>query len=88
MGIDFVGIGTDWGTIFPKPLERLMDAEMLTLGFRPEHRTSWGATVQGYRSWREWPNLIRALVWRGYSDDDLLKLLGANFLRIFRDVVG
>jgi membrane dipeptidase len=88
MGIDKVGIGTDWGTVFPKPLERLMDAEMVKFGFRPEHRTSWGATVEGYRSWREWPNITRALVWRGYSDADITRLLGANFLRIFRDVVG
>jgi membrane dipeptidase len=88
MGIDKVGIGTDWGTVFPKPLERLMDAEMVKFGFRPEHRTSWGATVEGYRSWRDWPNITRALVWRGYSDGDITRLLGANFLRIFRDVVG
>ncbi|MGQ0570078.1 MAG: dipeptidase [Armatimonadota bacterium] len=88
MGIDRVGIGTDWGTLLPRPLERLMDAEMLKFGFRPEHRTSWSATVEGYPSWRDWPNITRALVWRGYSDTDITKLLGANFLRIFRDVVG
>jgi membrane dipeptidase len=88
MGIDKVGIGTDWGTVFPKPLERLMDAEIVKFGFRPEHRASWGATVEGFRSWREWPNITRALVWRGYSDSDITRLLGANFLRIFRDVVG
>lgn len=88
MGIGKVGIGTDWGTVLPKALERLMDAEMVKFGFRPEHRTSWGATVEGYRSWREWPNITRALVWRGYSDGDITRLLGANFLRIFRDVAG
>ena len=88
MGIDRVGIGTDWGAIFPKSLEAMLDAEMLKFGFRPEHRTSWGARVEGYQSWRDWPNITRALVWRGYSDDEIRKLLGTNFLRIFRDVVG
>ena len=88
MGIDRVGIGTDWGAVFPKPLEALMDAEMLKFGFRPEHRTSWGARVEGFQSWREWPNITRALVWSGYSDAEITKLLGANFLRIFHDVVG
>lgn len=88
MGIDRVGIGTDWGAVFPPPLEALLDAEMARFGFRPEHRTSWGARVEGYQSWRDWPNLTRALVWRGYSDNEIIKLLGANFLRIFRDVVG
>jgi len=65
-----------------------MDAEMLKFGFRPEHRTSWGARVEGFQSWREWPNITRALVWSGYSDAEITKLLGANFLRIFHDVVG
>jgi membrane dipeptidase len=88
VGIERVGIGTDWGTVFPKPLIALMDAEMVKFGFRPEHRTSWGATVEGYASWRDWMNLTRALVWRGYSDADITRLLGQNFLRIFRDVVG
>jgi membrane dipeptidase len=88
MGIDHVGIGTDWGAVFPTPLEAMLDAEMARFGFRPEHRASWGARVEGYQSWRDWPNITRALVARGYSDNELVKLLGANFLRIFRDVVG
>jgi membrane dipeptidase len=88
MGIDHVGIGTDWGAVFPKSLEAMLDAEMLRFGFRPEHRTSWGARVEDYQSWCDWPNITRALVGRGYSDNEIIKLLGANFLRIFRDVVG
>ncbi|HET8678855.1 MAG TPA: membrane dipeptidase [bacterium] len=88
MGVERVGIGTDWGAVFPKPLETLLDAEMLRFGFRPEHRTSWGARVQGFGSWRDWPNITRALVGRGYSDGDITGLLGTNFLRIFREVVG
>ncbi|MBI3998699.1 MAG: membrane dipeptidase [Armatimonadetes bacterium] len=88
MGADRVGIGTDWGATFPRPLEPLLDAEMLRFGFRPEHRTTWSARVEGYQSWRDWPNITRALVWRGYSDSEIRGLLGANFLRIFRTVVG
>ena len=88
MGIDRVGIGTDWGAVFPKSLETMLDAEMVRFGFRPEHRTSWSARVEGYQSWCDWPNFTRALVGRGYSDNEIIKLLGANFLRIFRDVVG
>jgi membrane dipeptidase len=33
-------------------------------------------------------NLTRCLVKRGYSDDDIQAILGGNFLRLFRDVVG
>lgn len=32
------------------------------------------------------PNLTKALVARGYSDEDIEKILGGNFLRIFRQV--
>ncbi len=88
MGPDKTGIGTDWGTVYPKPLERLMDEEMFKFGFRREHHVSWGATVEGYRSWRDWPNITRTLVHGGYSDRDITGLLGANFVRIFREVVG
>jgi membrane dipeptidase len=88
MGAHRVGVGTDWGAVFPKPLEALLDAEMIKFGFRPEHRTSWGARVEGFQSWRDWPNITRALVWRGYTDAEITGLLGANFLRVFRDVVG
>ena len=52
-------------------------------GFREEHPVDWAATLDGYRSWRDWPNLTRALVGRGYSDDDARGLLGGNFLRVF-----
>jgi membrane dipeptidase len=34
------------------------------------------------------PNLTAALLKRGYSDDDIKKIMGANFLRVIREVVG
>lgn len=45
--------------------------EMKRFGFRPEHRVDWAATVEGYERWQDWPNLTRALVARGYSDEDI-----------------
>jgi membrane dipeptidase len=32
------------------------------------------------------PNLVRGLAERGYSDDDILKILGGNALRVMREV--
>ena len=32
-------------------------------------------------------NLTRALVWRGYSDEDIHKVLGGNLLRLFRETL-
>jgi membrane dipeptidase len=32
------------------------------------------------------PNLLRGLMERGFSDDDILKILGGNTLRVMRQV--
>jgi len=32
------------------------------------------------------PNITKGLVARGYSDDEIEKILGGNFLRVFRNV--
>ena len=34
------------------------------------------------------PNITRGLVSRGYSEDEIVKILGGNFLRVFREVIG
>lgn len=35
---------------------------------------------------KDLPNLTRALVWGGFSDDEIAKILGLNFLRVFEHV--
>jgi membrane dipeptidase len=87
-GIDHVGVGTDWGAVFPRELADKMNQEMNVIGFRPEHRVDWNAQMPDYRSWEDWPNITRRLVQRGFSDDDIAKILGLNFLRVFERVVG
>jgi len=34
------------------------------------------------------PNITKELVRRGYSDEDIEKILGGNFMRVFRQVCG
>jgi membrane dipeptidase len=34
------------------------------------------------------PNVTRELVKRGYSDEDILKILGGNHMRVFKQVIG
>lgn len=36
----------------------------------------------------KWRNITRALVKRGYSDEDVKKLIGRNTLRLLETVVG
>ena len=57
VGVDFVGIGSDFDGISAPPME-MEDVTCL-------------------------PNITRELVKRGYSDDDIRKILGGNFMRVF-----
>jgi membrane dipeptidase len=45
-----------------------------------------GATPQGIDSAADLPNITHALLDRGYNAADLKKILGANTLRVFREV--
>ena len=44
--------------------------------------------VQGLEDRSQWPNLTRGLVKRGYSDGDIRKILGENFLRVWDQAAG
>ncbi len=87
-GIDHVGVGTDWGTMYPRELADKLNQEMNVIGFRPEHRVDWNAHMPDFRTWEDWPNITRRLVQRGFSDEDIQKILGLNFLRVFERVAG
>lgn len=41
---------------------------------------------EGMEDISKMPNLVRGLMERGFSDDDILKILGGNTLRVMRDV--
>jgi len=45
-----------------------------------------GATPQGMDSAADLPKITQALLDRGYSADDIRKILGGNLLRVFREV--
>lgn len=45
-----------------------------------------GATPEGLDSAADLPKITQALLDRGYSADDIHKILGGNLLRVFRDV--
>ena len=58
------------------------------LGFRPEHRLSDLHRMPDFDQPTDWPNITVKLAERGFTEDELRKLLGLNFLRVFREVVG
>lgn len=98
IGIDHVGIGTDKagpgpGTEslveYPPTLPRARPGAFDWAGFRlDEHRLTREYRLHGYESFGDWPNLTAALARWGFNEEELRKLLGLNFLRVFREVVG
>ncbi|HSW11001.1 MAG TPA: membrane dipeptidase [Bacillota bacterium] len=87
-GIDHVGIGTDWGAVYPRELADALNREMGLIGFRAEHRVDWNATMPDYRSWQDWPGITASLLEDGFTKEEVQKLLGLNFLRVFEQTVG
>ncbi len=97
-GIDHVGIGTDKagkgpGTEsiveYPASMPRHRPGTFDWAGFRlKEHRLTPEYHLKGYDTFADWPNLTVALAQWGFNEDELRKLLGLNFLRVFREVAG
>ena len=98
MGIDHVGIGTDKagpgpGTEsivqYPDSMPRHRQGSFDWAGFRlKEHRLTPEYHLKGYNDFGDWPNLTVELAQRGFNEEELRKVLGLNFLRVFREVVG
>lgn len=97
-GIDHVGIGTDKmgpgpGTEsmvqYPESMPRHGSGTFDWAGFRlKEHRLLGDHVLRGYENFGDWPNLTVALAKRGFNEEELRKLLGLNYLRVFREVCG
>ncbi len=88
-GIDHVGIGTDYfGHSLPHKLAAKLDEFLSKLGMGPEHGGSFQYKMEGFGDYTEFPNLIKGLIDRGYSDNEIKKISGENFLRVFKKVVG
>lgn len=89
-GVDHVAIGTDIAyTSRNSPLEEGKIAR------RPRTRTRWEALwppdpfvatpeARDSLAWTNWPLFTVGLVQRGYSDDDIRKILAGNMLRVAR----
>lgn len=87
-GEDAVGVGTDWP--MSEVLESLIylrDVIAPTLGFLPGDGPA-EETIHGFTEYRQFINITRGLVSRGYSDQAIQKILGGNWLRVFETVCG
>lgn len=97
-GIDHVGIGTDKAgpgprtsnmIEFPKGMPAGLPGDFNWSGFWIEyHRQTPEFDMDGFARFGDWPNITVALAEAGFNEEELRKLLGLNYLRVFRDVVG
>lgn len=94
VGTEHVGIGTDWGKPYYNELE--WNADMVSepasgfdwVGWRPQDRFDPNMQVLGMETWDKWHHLTAAMLCRGIPEADVIKIVGGNFLRVFREVCG
>jgi membrane dipeptidase len=88
-------IGREWMAKIPRPpLSALIDhidhiakvAGVDHVGLGSDFDGVSGATPAGIDSAADLPKITQALLDRGYSADNIHKILGGNLLRVFRDV--
>ncbi len=94
VGIDHVGIGIDY-YLGQHPVEKDADArarydQLVAEGhWRPaEYPPPPYFYPQGIETPRTFPKLTEALVQRGFAEADIQKILGLNWLRVYREVWG
>jgi membrane dipeptidase len=96
-GVDAVTIGTD--RAYVPPIAKEQWAKMPKLGRKrarfegfwppndPLFSTEWKEEkMQQSLAWTNWPLFAVGLVQRGYSDDDIRKIIGENILRVAKAV--
>ncbi|MFK7957563.1 MAG: dipeptidase [Lysobacterales bacterium] len=90
-GIDHVGVGTDF--VLASSLEQILggpdwgQAERERVGVAVDV-WPWSEGHVGMENSSGYPNLTRGLVARGYSDEDIAKIMGGNWLRLIEATIG
>lgn len=89
VGWQHICIGTDWPMSLPKSaLTGFFAKTLLKSGFSKRHLDLNMTNLDGFDDYRDFPNLTRGLVKKGYSDEQIRGILGENFMRVFKDVCG
>ncbi len=86
IGIDHVGIGIDFSQGQSREWLRWLFTGR-NIDKDPRYEIDWPLTYpKGLHSPADFPNLTRELLERGYPESDVRKIMGQNFLRLFREV--
>ena len=91
VGVDHVGLGLDYTDATERYAKPVKEPWTIWRERRPEMLGTWEdfftvPYAQDIDDHAKVPNLVRGLVARGYSDDDIVKILGGNWLRVFEEV--
>jgi len=84
-GIDCVGIGPDIMENWRHEYFRLATEEAPKFSSIPSVPMNY-AYPEGFRSLAEVPNITLGLVKLGFNDEEIVKILGGNFMRLFAQV--
>ena len=87
VGIDHAAIGLD--NIFGDQVANHRElAASKGVDFRRSTMNLAAEYMHGIESPLEWRNIVRGLVSRAYSDEEIRKVVGGNALRIMQEVIG
>lgn len=91
VGIDHVALGSDtlvrgWPTD-PKDKEAF-EAFYGEPHFKDSYRFRFPLGTDGLNDEHKWKYLTAGLIKRGYKEEDIVKILGGNWLRVFGEVIG
>jgi membrane dipeptidase len=83
MGIDHVGLGTDFMEEIPA---EIMATALKGISSENLQKYYGSTIVEGFESAAEFPRVTEGLLSRGYSLGDVKKIMGGNWLRLFQKV--
>ncbi len=87
VGLERIGVGSDWGLWspdVPKELSEAMIQSAYKMGFSRDMKIIAGTSLQGMDDYTDWIKITEAFVGAGYSDDQIKAFLGGNFLKFWR----
>ena len=83
IGIDHVGLGTDFMEEIPA---EIMTAALKGISAENLQKYYGSTIVDGFESAAEFPKVTEGLLSRGYSPEDVKKIMGGNWLRLYEKV--
>ncbi len=84
VGIDYVGLGPDFSE-FSIRISQWSGVRGDMEGVQYGNKESYFHPE--LRGWSHLPNVTKSLLKRGYSEEDIRKVLGGNFLRVYKKVL-